>query len=48
MFLINLCSSLYGPALPFSHLSLEDMSIGEIIFKSVPELWEVPFLRPLR
>ena len=40
MFLINLCSSLYGPALPFSRLSWEDMSIGEIIFKSVPELWE--------
>lgn len=40
MFLINLCLSLYGPALPFSHLSWEDMSIGEIIFKSVLELWE--------
>lgn len=40
MFLINLCLSFYGPALPFSHLSWEDMSIGEIIFKSVLELWE--------
>ena len=25
---------------PFSHLSWEDMSIDEIIYKSVPELWE--------